>query len=340
MATYLIVGGAGYIGSHVAKQVIEQGDNIVILDNLSTGFLHTVETLQQYAIEKNVACDFYKVDLADSSAVANVFSKHHLDGVIHFAANLVVPESVANPLKYYINNTVHTTQLIKICVENNIKKFIFSSTAAVYGEPDPKDVPVHEELLVQPINPYGQSKLFSEKIIQDVAKAHTDFRFVILRYFNVAGADPDLLIGQSTENATQLIKVAAEVALGKRKKLSIYGTDYPTPDGTGVRDYIHVADLAAAHIEGLAYLDDPTHTSEIFNCGYGTGYSVKQVVETMKEVTGVNFTTEEVQRRPGDPSELIANVEKINAMTGWKPQYNDLALMCKSTFDWEKKLMQ
>lgn len=336
MATYAVTGGAGYIGSHVAKQLIDAGHNVVIIDNLSTGFKKTIDTLEQYAIRNQVNLTFHQVDLSDSASVRGVFDTHQFDGILHFAAHLIVPESVEQPLKYYLNNTMNTARLVELCIEYHVPKFIFSSTAAVYGEPPAEDVPVKETSLTRPINPYGWSKLFSEQIIQDAGRANPSFKYVILRYFNVAGADPQGLIGQSTQNATHLIKVSAEAATGKRNTVKIFGDDYPTEDGTGVRDYIHVSDLSSAHIAALTYLD--AHSSDIFNCGYGVGYSVLQIVQTMKQVSDVDFTTEINTRRLGDPAILISDNQKIKTKMNWTPQYQNIEFICKTAFVWEQNL--
>ncbi|MEJ5172726.1 MAG: UDP-glucose 4-epimerase GalE [Hydrogenothermaceae bacterium] len=333
----LITGGAGYIGSHTVKQIIESMDvDITIIDNLSTGSLKAVETLKQIHKENNRKgeFDFIEADLKDFGVIEGILKAKKFDAVIHFAASIVVPESVKNPLKYYMNNTVNTTNLIKLSVETGVKKFIFSSTAAVYGEPE--EVPVKETTSTKPINPYGMSKLMSETVLTDTGKAHPEFKYVILRYFNVAGADIKGRLGQATPNATHLIKVASETAVGKRDKMYIFGTDYPTPDGTCIRDYIHVDDLADAHILALDYLS--SNESDIFNCGYGKGYSVKEVIDTMKKVSGVDFKLEITGRREGDPAVLIADNTKIKQKMGFKPKYNNLELICKTAFEWEKKL--
>lgn len=334
MSRILVTGGAGYIGSHVVKQLAQNETNCVtVLDNFSTGFLKTVEMLQSNY--NNI--DMVEMDLSDWDKVADFLSKEKFDAVIHFAASLIVPESVREPLKYYINNTANTSNLVKSCIDAGIDQFVFSSTAAVYGEPELKgDVCVSEDMPLCPINPYGRSKNFSEHVIRDAAFANDSFRFVILRYFNVAGANVDGLIGQSTLNATHLIKVAAETVLGKRKKMSIFGTDYPTPDGTCIRDYIHVDDLASAHVKALEYLE--TKKEGIFNCGYGHGYSVREVIETMKRVSGVDFTVEEAPRREGDPALLVSDSLKIREQMGWQPAYDDLEYICKTALEWEKRL--
>ncbi len=334
MQKILITGGAGYIGSHVTKELLKRGGyEITVIDNLSTGFLETIDRVKEHYGD----FEFIKLDLSDWQAVADLLKGKKFDAIIHFAAALVVPESVENPLKYYLNNTANTAHLIKTAVESGVGKFIFSSTAAVYGEPE--SIPqtgITEEAPTVPINPYGQSKLMSEQVLKDTAAAHEGFKYVALRYFNVAGADIGGKIGQSTKNATHLIKVAAETALGKREKMYIFGDDYPTPDGTCIRDYIHVDDLSLAHLEALDYLDD--HESEVFNVGYGKGYSVKEVIDTMRKVSGHNFEALITDRRPGDPAMLIANSSKLRQKTNWKPKYDDLELICKTALEWEKKL--
>ncbi|MEA1913863.1 MAG: UDP-glucose 4-epimerase GalE [Campylobacterota bacterium] len=338
----LITGAAGYIGSHVAKQLLEKTEHeITILDNLSTGSQKTIDVLQN--IRKFT---FVQMDLNMFDEVNQCLKNNKFDVILHFAASIVVPESVENPLKYYMNNTVNTTNLIKCAVEHDVKRFIFSSTAATYGEPEyvPNDG-IDENYPTNPINPYGMSKLMSERVIQDTAKAHEGFKFVIFRYFNVAGADifysdehvEELSprIGQSFPNATHLIKIASECAVGKRQKMAIFGDDFDTQDGTGVRDYIHVDDLADAHIKAIDYLEN--HDSEVFNAGYGRGFSVKEVIEYMKAVTNTNFKVEIAPRRAGDPASLISNNSKIKSKMNWTPRYNDLALICQSAFEWEKR---
>ena len=261
--------------------------------------------------------------------------QHNIDSVLHFAAHTIVPESVENPLKYYENNTCCTRNLLECCSKAGIENIIFSSTAAVYGELETGFA--SEETPTAPINPYGSSKLMSEQMIRDLSKA-TELNHVILRYFNVAGSDPDGKIGQSTKNATLLIKVAAEVAVGKREKLFVFGTDYPTPDGTGIRDYIHVSDLAEAHINALDYLRNNGESTTL-NCGYGHGFSVKEVINAINEEHGVPICVEEMPRRAGDPPELISVAEKIRQTIGWQPQYDDLNLIVKTSLAWEKKLI-
>lgn len=332
----LITGGAGYIGSHVVKQILEETDyKIIILDNLSTGFYKTIQMLQ--SIDKtNSRIKFYQQDLSNFNELENIFKENNIKEIIHFAASLVVPESVINPIKYYLNNTVNTTNLVNLCIKYDIRKFIFSSTAAVYGEPENDLIPVDEDCITNPINPYGNSKLFSEKIIMDSSLSSKNFKYVILRYFNVAGADVEEIIGQSTVNATHLIKVAAQTALNRRDKISIFGDNYDTLDGTCIRDYIHVQDLADIHIKSLEYLE--SNDSDIFNCGYGYGYSVKDVLDEMKKISKNDFNIDVESRREGDPSILISNNKKIKEKMNWTPKYDKLELICKTAFNWEKKL--
>lgn len=337
--TILITGGAGYIGSHVAKQLLQSTQHeIIILDNLSTGSHKTLETLRSIR-----DFTFLQLDLKDFDKIGKVFKAHKIDTIIHFAASIVVPESVTNPLKYYLNNTVNTTNIINLAVQHEVKSFIFSSTAAVYGEP--KSVPdegIDESYPTEPINPYGRSKLMSESVIKDAANANKGFKYVIFRYFNVAGADifyeNEKLtprIGQSFPNATHLIKIASECASRKREKMAIFGDDYPTGDGTCVRDYIHVDDLADAHVKAIKYLRE--NPSDTFNVGYGKGYSVKEVIETMRKTTNVNFQADHEKRRLGDPALLISNNEKIKSLMKWKPKHEDLSLICQSAYEWELK---
>ncbi len=322
----LISGGAGYIGSHLVKQLGEESlHEIFVLDNLSTGFRDLI-----------LYGEFIKADLNDFDLIDRIFEKYRFDAVIHFAASLIVSESVENPLKYYLNNTANTANLIKTCLKYNVNRFIFSSTAAVYGEKGVDESIVKESDSLNPLNPYGRSKLMSETILKDASKAKSDFKYVILRYFNVAGASIDGKIGQKTKNATVLIKVCAEAAAGKRDKIQIFGNDYPTKDGTCIRDYIHVEDLCYAHTKALNYLNEGGE-SDVFNCGYQKGYSVLEVVETMKKVSKRDFKVEITKRREGDPSQIIANSNKIRNVLGWNPRYNNLELICKSAFEWEMK---
>lgn len=321
--TILVTGGAGYIGSHVVRQLGETGHDVVVLDNLSTGFADAV--LFGKLIEG---------DTGNKQLVSKILHDYSIESVMHFAANTIVPESVANPLKYYGNNTCCSRNLLECCQEAGVKHFIFSSTAAVYGIP--ADGIATEETPLAPINPYGTSKLMTEWMLRDLSHA-TDLRHVVLRYFNVAGCDPEGQIGQSTEKATLLIKVACETAVGKRPHVSIFGTDYPTHDGTGVRDYIHVEDLAAAHLKALNYLRDGGKSTTL-NCGYGHGYSVREVLDTVEKVHGKKLNIIEESRRAGDPPQLIASAEKIRQQLGWEPKHNDLEFIVKTTLAWEKKL--
>lgn len=320
----LVTGGAGYIGSHVVKALGEAGyDRIIVLDNLCTGFRDAV-----------LYGDFIEGDSGDRGLVSRILRDFDVESVLHFAAHTIVPESVENPLKYYGNNTCKTRNLLECCQDAGVRHFIFSSTAAVYGIPETPYA--LENSPPNPINPYGTSKLMSETMLRDLSLA-TSLRHVILRYFNVAGSDPDGFIGQSTRNATLLIKIAAEVATGKRECLYIFGTDYPTPDGTGIRDYIHVSDLADAHVKALEYLHAGGESTTL-NCGYGHGYSVREIVNTMNRVNGREIPVEERPRRPGDPPQLVAAVERIHATLGWGPRYDDIEFIVRTSLDWERKL--
>ena len=319
----LVTGGAGYIGSHVVKQLGEQDCDVIIYDNLSTGSAKALLHGQ-----------LIRGDLSDTEKLAQVFAQHKFDAVLHFAANLSVPESVADPLQYYSNNTANTLNLLFCCREFQVNKLIFSSTAAVYGEV--KKSLVDESHPTNPVNPYGKSKLMSETMIRDYARV-SDLRYVILRYFNVAGADVSGKIGQSSKKAAHLIKVACDAALGLRDSASIFGTDYNTPDGTGVRDYIHVEDLASAHLDALQYLHDSESTSQVLNCGYSQGYSVREVLSTVQKISGINFKIREAPRRTGDPASVVANSDRIKQILGWQPKYNNLDLIVRSAFDWEKR---
>lgn len=321
----LVTGGAGYIGSHTVRQLGEAGENIIVLDNLSTGFSDAVT----YG-------ELVEGDTADKELVSSLLRKHDIDTVIHFAAHTIVPESVADPLKYYRNNTCATRNLLECCVEAGVKHFVFSSTAAVYG--NPADEKCWEDSPNQPINPYGMSKLMSEYMLRDLGAA-SDMRFVILRYFNVAGSDPEGRIGQSTKGATLLIKVAVEHAVGKRDAVYIFGTDYDTPDGTGIRDYIHVEDLADAHLKALDYLRAGGE-SQILNCGYGHGYSVREVLDTVAKVNGAPLNIIEQERRAGDPSALIAGADKVRTVLNWTPRYDNLEEIARSSLNWERKLLE
>ena len=320
----LVTGGCGYIGSHVVRQLSEAGNKVVVYDNLSTGFPNALINREELIV----------ADLNDTAALNDAFQTHRCATVLHFAAAIVAPESVSQPLKYYSNNTRNTLSLLGVCVRHHVKRFIFSSTAAVYGFPE--EGVAGEENAPAPINPYGSSKLMSEWMLRDVCAAH-DMKYVALRYFNVAGADPKARIGQRTPEATHLIKVACQAALGMRENVAIYGTDYPTPDGTGVRDYIHIEDLASAHLHALSYLEQGGE-STIMNVGYGRGSSVRQVLDVVKEVSGSNFNVTEVGRRPGDPASLVARADKIGKLTGWRPRYNDLRTIIEDAWRWESKL--
>ena len=324
MVKILVTGGAGYIGSHVVKLLGKNGYEILTYDNLSTG--------HRWAV---LYGDLIKADLANKETLRKVFKEFKPDAVMHFAASIVVPESVKNPLKYYKNNVVNTINLLEAMEEFGVKNFIFSSSAAVYGIPE--KIPISENAPLNPINPYGETKATVEKILRDLANSKDNFRYVSLRYFNVAGADPEGKIGFAYPEATHLIIRALKVAKGEIEKLEIYGTDYPTPDGTCIRDYIHVMDIAEAHLIALEYLLDGGK-SDVFNCGYGHGFSVKEVVETVKKVTGREFKVIEAERRPGDPPFLVADNSKIKKKLQWKPKYDDLEFIIKTAWDWEKKL--
>ena len=337
----LVTGGAGYIGSHVVKQLIEDTDNsVTILDNLSTGHDATVKSLKKIFEDNERAgrtFTFIQAELSDFKLIDTIFSENNFDALIHFAASIVVPESVENPLKYYMNNTVNTTNVINMCVKYSVAKMIFSSTAAVYG--DAKEIPVKETTIKSPINPYGWSKLMSEQVITDACHAYEGFDAVILRYFNVAGADTQNRIGQSFPDATHLIKVAAQTAIGTREQMSLFGEDYETKDGTCERDYIHVDDLASAHLKALKYLErEDTNSPDVFNIGYGHGFSVAEVIETMKEVSEVDFKVEKGPRRLGDPAILISDNSKTKTVLQWSPQYDDIKLICQTALAWEKRI--
>ena len=326
----LITGGAGYIGSHVLKALLEKNsDKITVIDNFYSGSRDAL-----VALESVGKFEFIKCDLADTALLEEIFSTHKFDAIIHFAAYIEVFESMQNPLKYYLNNTANTANLINLALKFGVKKFIFSSTAATYGEPE--NGIVCENSPQNPINPYGNSKLMSEQILKDAAAANSDFKFGILRYFNVAGASLDGLIGQNYPNATHLIKVATQTITGKRANMSIFGRDYDTKDGTCIRDYIHIEDLADAHLAVLDYLDD--NDSDIFNVGYGHGFSVLEVINMAKKISGVGFEVMDAPRRLGDPAILIADSSKLRDLTSWKPKKDSLETIISSALAWEKKI--
>lgn len=318
----LITGGAGYIGSHVVKALGKLGHEITIVDNLSTGF--------QKAITYGT---LIVADLSDRAKMEGIFESGKFEAVLHFAGSIVVPESVAEPLRFYQNNTVNSHFLMTLCEKYKIKYFIFSSTAAVYGMPE--DGICREDSELAPINPYGQSKLMTEHMLRDLAFANKSFKYIALRYFNVAGADPEGQIGQSFPKATHLIKAACETAVGKRDQMDLFGTDYPTKDGTCVRDYIHVSDLAGAHVKALEYLEKGGNSGPL-NCGYGHGFTVREVISRVKEITGVNFKVNERPRRAGDPASLTAESSRLSQLTGWKPKHDDLNVIIRSAYEWEK----
>ena len=325
MSGILVTGGAGYIGSHVVLKLVQAGESVTVVDNLATGFKEAVLDAEL------VVCD-----VRDQDTVQRVLQKQRIDTIMHFAACTIVPESIADPLKYYSNNASGTLSLLVAAQATGVRHFVFSSTAAVYGIP--QGGVARETDSLAPVNPYGASKLMAERMLVDLGDI-SDMRHVILRYFNVAGSDPGGRIGQSTRKATLLIKVACEAAIGKRKEISIFGTDYDTPDGTGVRDYIHVDDLAEAHVEALRYLRSGGR-SETLNCGYGHGYSVRQVLQTVERVHGARLTIREDARRPGDPPELIAVAERIRQVLDWAPKLDDLEEIVRSSLNWERKLAE
>jgi UDP-glucose 4-epimerase len=322
----LVTGGAGFIGSHMVLELLDAGEDVVVLDNLSTGF--------RWAVPDEA--EFVEGDVGDHTLVRRLLSGHRIDAVVHFAGSVVVPDSVADPLGYYLNNTCKSRTLIATAVEAKIPHFIFSSTAAVYGMP--KENPVAEDALLMPMSPYGTSKLMTELMLRDTAKA-SDLRYVALRYFNVAGADPRGRSGQSTARATHLIKVACETAVGERPYLEVFGTDYPTPDGTCIRDYIHVTDLVRAHLDALRYLRAGGE-SEVLNCGYGNGFSVLDVISSVKRVSQHDLAVRMAPRRPGDPAAIVARAERIGAVLGWKPGLADLDTIVGHALGWEKRLTE
>jgi UDP-glucose 4-epimerase len=322
--TVLVTGGAGYIGGHMALALLDAGESVVVLDDLSTGFAWAVPP----------AAKFIVGDFGDAALVDSLIKEHGVDAIAHFAAKIVVPESVADPLAYYLNNAAKARNLLECAVRNGIAHFIFSSTAAVYGEPAAN--PVFETAALAPINPYGRSKMMVEWMLEDVAAAHP-LRFAALRYFNVAGADPAGRLGQSSPVATHLIKVAAQAALGQRAGLDVFGTDYPTPDGSCIRDYIHVTDLVDAHLLALNHLR-AGGASLTLNCGYGRGFSVLEVVDVVKQVSGVDFEVRRKGRRAGDPAALVAGAARVRAELGWAPKHDDLHEIVRQALDWERRL--
>jgi UDP-glucose 4-epimerase len=323
----LVTGGAGYIGSHAVLALLDAGWRVVVIDNLSTGFAWAVDPRARLVV----------ASIEDDQAVRQAMREHGVRAVMHFAGSIIVPESVTNPLKYYRNNTAATRSLIESAVACDVPHFIFSSTAAVYGIPEA--VPIREDVPKSPINPYGTSKLMTEMMLRDVAAAH-DFNYCALRYFNVAGADPQGRSGQSTAGATHLIKIAVEAAIGKRDHVTVFGTDYDTPDGTGVRDYIHVSDLAAAHVDALSLLIDRPGESHTLNAGYGRGYSVLEVLDAVDRVTNLHIERRLDARRPGDSGTLVADNSRILATLPWRPQRDDLDGIVKDALAWERKLSE
>ena len=320
----LVTGGAGYIGSHMVHELTDGGAEVVVLDNLTTGFRWAMPASARLVVG----------DIGDQDLARTIIRRYGVTAIIHFAGSIVVPESVADPLGYYNNNTVKSRALIEAAVATGVKHFIFSSTAAVYG--DVKEMPVRETTALNPVSPYGSSKLMTEIMLRDASRAHA-IKHVALRYFNVAGADPKGRTGQSTPRATHLLKVACETALGKRPGMEVFGTDYATPDGTCIRDYIHVKDLARAHVAALAHLERGGD-SDVFNCGYGKGYSVLEVLDAVKRVSGQSLNVKMSPRRPGDPPSIVAASDKIRTHLGWKPEHDNLDLIVGHALAWEKHL--
>ena len=321
----LVTGGAGYIGSHAVLALADAGWPVVVIDNLVTGF--------RWAVDERAA--FVEGDIGDPALVGRVLADHRVGAILHFAGSVVVPESVENPLKYYRNNTANSRSLIESAVTGGVRHFIFSSTAATYGIPEV--IPVKEDMSTRPINPYGMSKLMTEAMLKDVAAAHP-MNYCALRYFNVAGADPQGRSGQSTAGATHLIKVGAEAVTGKREFVSVFGTDFDTPDGTGVRDYIHVTDLADAHLHALELLMGDARQSHIMNCGYGRGFSVLDVLDSVDRVAGLTLDRRMGPRRAGDPDALVADNSRILERTQWCPRYDDLDTIVSHALAWEQRL--
>ncbi len=324
--TVLVTGGAGYIGSHMVHALVEAGESVVVIDDLSTGFSNFLPE----------SVPLFIGDAGNENLVENVIASHEIQSIIHFAGSVVVPDSMRDPLGYYRNNTMTTRSLLKAAVKCNVKHFIFSSTAAVYGNPD--QVPVPEHAPTRPLSPYGSSKLMTEIMLHDVASAH-GMNYVVLRYFNVAGADPKARIGLATEGATHLMKIAVEAATGQRAKMDVFGTDYPTPDGSCIRDFIHVSDLAQAHRAALSYLGGGG-ASITLNCGYGRGYSVLETIEAVRRVSGRNFAVRYAARRPGDIMTMVADTARIRSTLEWTPQFDDLETIAAHALAWEQKLFR
>jgi UDP-glucose 4-epimerase len=322
----LVTGGAGYIGSHMAYGLIDANEPVVVLDDLSTGL--------EWCIPNQAT--FIRGDIGDKYLVSNIIKQNNVDAILHFAASVIVPKSIIDPLKYYRNNAIKSYELIECAVRNGIRHFIFSSTSAVYSEAAP--VPLTEDAATEPTSPYGWTKLMTEQLLRDVARA-SDLHYVILRYFNACGADPKLRTGQSTPAATHLIKVGVETALGRRPEMEVFGTNYPTPDGTCIRDYIHVCDLVAAHLLALQYLRS-NGASEIFNCGYGHGHSVLEVIQAIKRIANKDFKVKFGPRRGGDKAIGVASADRLRSMLGWKPQFDNLDTIIKHALAWECRLME
>ena len=324
--TVLVTGGAGYIGSHMVRALVDAGESTVVIDNLSTGFSAFLPE----------GVPLFIGDAGDENLVEGVVAQHQVESIIHFAGSVVVPESMRDPLGYYRNNTMTTRSLLNVAVRTGISRFIFSSTAAVYGNPD--QVPVSEHAPTRPLSPYGSSKLMTEIMLHDVASAH-GMRYVVLRYFNVAGADPLARIGLATAGATHLLKIAVEAATGQRAKIDVFGTDYPTPDGSCIRDFIHVSDLAEAHRAALSYLRGGG-SSVTLNCGYGQGYSVLETIEAVRRISGRNFAVQYAPRRPGDIMAMVADTSRMRATLDFTPQYDDLETIARHALAWEEKLFR
>src|ERR1700726_451865 len=324
--TVLVTGGAGYIGSHTVQALAEAGENVVVIDNLSTGFSAFLPE----------GVPLFIGEAGDENLVEGVIKQHRVDSIIHFAGSVVVPDSMRDPLGYYRNNTMTTQSLLKAAVKAGVNRFIFSSTAAVYGNPD--RMPVREDAPTRPLSPYGSSKLMTEVMLHDVASAH-GMDYVVLRYFNVAGADPLSRIGLATIGATHLLKIAVEAATGQRAKVDVFGTDYPTSDGSCIRDFIHVSDLAQAHRAALSYLRGGGH-SVTLNCGYGRGYSVLETIEAVRRVSGRNFAVQYAPRRPGDIMTMVADPSRIRSTLDWTPLYDDLQTIAAHALAWEEKLFR